>query len=585
MAAESRVQQLLDEMSDSGRTPEEVCVACPELLSEVRRRWRQMRAVEAELDALFPTPQPDLDRDADAPVPWQTGAELPRITGYEVEALLGRGGMGVVYRARQLGLNRAVALKMLLAGAYATRSERQRFAREAELVAGLRHPNLVQIYDVGDLDGRPYFTMEFVEGGSLADAIAGTPRPGRQAAELVATLADAIAAAHRGGVVHRDIKPSNVLLTADGTPKVTDFGLARRLEVGSSLTHTGTPVGTPSYMAPEQARGRPRAIGPAVDVYALGAILYELLTGRPPFRAETPAETVHQVLYQDPAPPSRLNAKVPRELETICLKCLHKEPERRYASAGDLAEDLWRFLDGRPIVARPVPFWERGIKWARRRPAIAALISAVLLLLTSFLGGGVWSYAEINRSLTKAESLAQAEAKAKALAQEQTKIANQRAEDLAWEDYINRVDRAYREVQDDNVALGEDLLHGCPVERRGWEWHYVKRLCHPERFSMEAPAGSLSAIAFSPDGRLIATGSGGQFYRGKGGSTVEFWDRETCQRLPTLHRTENVVWGLAFSPDGTDLALGGTNPQVEVRDAHTGSPCAGPSTSRRCPRP
>ena len=210
-------------------------------------------------------------------------------------------------------------------------------------------------------------------------------------------------------------------------------------------------------------------------------------------------------------PPSRLNPRVPRDLETICLKCLQKDPAKRYASAGGPGRRP-AAVPRRPADRRPArAAWERAVKWARRRPAIAALISAVLLLLTSLLGGGVWSYAEINRSLTKAEDLARDEAKAKALAQEQTKIANQRAEDLAWEDYINRVDRAYREVQDDNVALAEDLLHGCPVERRGWEWHYVKRLCHPERLSLEAPAGSLSAIAFSPDGRLIATGSGGQF--------------------------------------------------------------------------
>ena len=322
----------------------------------------------------------------------------PRVPGYELIGVLGRGGVGVVYKAVHLRLNRTVALKMPLAGAFATRAERQRFAREAELVAGLRHPNVVQVYDVGDLDGRPYFTMEFVEGGSLADAIAGTPRPARQAAELVASLADAIAAAHRGGVVHRDLKPSNVLLTADGTPKVTDFGLARRLEVGSSLTKTGAAMGTPSYMAPEQVRGCASEVGPATDVYALGAILYELLTGRPPFRAESATETLYQVVHQDPVPPSRLNARVPRDLETICLKCLEKEPARRYATAAALADDLRRALNGEPIRARPVPLWEKGWKWARRRPAIAAMVAAVHLLLAALLGLGIWSYSSIVRA-------------------------------------------------------------------------------------------------------------------------------------------------------------------------------------------
>jgi WD40 repeat protein len=280
---------------------------------------------------------------------------------------------------------------------------------------------------------------------------------------------------------------------------------------------------------------------------------------------------------------------VPPDIETIALKCLQKEPAKRYDSAAALADDLRRFHAGEPIMARPVPPWERAIKWARRRPAIAALVAALLLLVASLLGGGIWSYSKINRSLalakdqrTKAESLAQAEAKASALAreqtakaQEQTKVANQRAEDLAWEDYINRVNRAYREVQDNNVALAEDLLLGCPNDRRGWEWHYVNRLCHPERLSLEAPAGSVYAIAYSPDGRQLATASGGPFSVGKGGSNVELWDRETGQRQPTLPGTEHHIWSLAFSPDGTKLAVGGRSapigrPQVMVRDAKTG---------------
>jgi eukaryotic-like serine/threonine-protein kinase len=388
MADEPRVQELLDEILDSGSSPEEVCGDWPELLPEVRKRWRQMRLVEAELEALFPTP--GAVPGAAAPVPPRPGSNLPRIPGYEVEAVLGRGGMGVVYQARHLRLNRPVALKMLLAGAYAGPHELARFQHEAEAVASLRHANIVAVHDVGDHEGRPYFTMEFVEGGSLAQQLAGTPQPAHQAAALVTTLAEAVQAAHQGGIVHRDLKPANVLLTADGTPKVTDFGLARHFDEGPALTLSGARVGTPSYMAPEQASGKAHTIGPAADIYSLGALLYEMLTGRPPFRGETAAETERQVIAEEPAPPSRLNAKVPRDLETICLKCLHKDPQRRYPTAAALADDLQRFQRGEPIAARPADLLERLGKWVRRRPTQATMLAASLLLAVALVGVGLW---------------------------------------------------------------------------------------------------------------------------------------------------------------------------------------------------
>jgi tetratricopeptide (TPR) repeat protein len=388
VADQPRVQQLLDEIFDSGCTPEEVCDACPELLTEVRQRWQQMCAVEAELDALFPTPA--LDSDADTSAPWHAGADLPWIPGYDVEALLGHGGMGIVYKARHLRLNRLVALKMLIAGAYAGPHERARFQREAEAVASLRHANIVQVYDVGDHEGWPYFTMEFLEGGSLAQALAGTPQPACQAATLLTILAEAVQVAHQAGIVHRDLKPANILLTAEGTPKIADFGLARHFDGESALTLSGARVGTPSYMAPEQAIGKAGTIGPAADIYSLGALLYEMLTGRPPFRGETAAETERQVTAEEPAPPSRLNAKVPRDLETICLKCLHKAPQRRYATAAALAEDLERFQQDVPIAARPAGLLERIGKWVRRHPTPTAMLAASLLLVTMLIGGSQW---------------------------------------------------------------------------------------------------------------------------------------------------------------------------------------------------
>jgi serine/threonine-protein kinase len=392
MVDDPRVRQLLEELLDSERTPEEVCQPFPELLPEVRKRWQQICVTQGQLKALFPTQT----RDAGTGVPASpnAGAELPRIVGYEVEAVLGRGGMGVVYRARHLRLNRHVALKMLLAGAYADPQELARFQREAEAVASLRHVNIVQVYDVSDYEGRPYFTMEFVEGGTLAQQLRGTPQPPRQAAALVGTLAEAVQVAHHGGIVHRDLKPANVLLTADGTPKISDFGLARRLQGGAGLTQSGAVVGTPSYMAPEQAEGKTSATGSAVDVYALGAILYELVTGRPPFEADTAAATVLRVICEDPAPPVRLNAKVPRDLETVCLKCLQKDPRRRYESAAALGEDLRRFLHGEAIAARPEGRLERLVRTVRRRPTLAVTLAASLLLAAALIGGGLWVWGE-----------------------------------------------------------------------------------------------------------------------------------------------------------------------------------------------
>lgn len=388
MSDESRIEQLLEETLESGRPPEEVCAQSPQLLWQVLERLRQYHSVEAQIDALFPPSSEGIAARRRRLV--AADDSLPQIPGYNVEAVLGRGGVGVVYRARHLKLNRYVALKMLISGAYADPHELARLTREAEAVASLRHPHIVQVYDVGELDGMPYFTMEFMEGGSLAQKLGGIPQPAKKAASIMETLARASHMAHLAGIVHRDLKPSNILLSADGTHKITDFGLARRIATDSAATELGAHVGTPSYMAPEQALGKVSAIGAQTDVYGLGAVLYELLTGRPPFRAESTSETERQVVSREPAPPSRLNARIPRDLETICLKCLRKEPERRYASAAALADDLQRFLEGRPIQARPIGWSGRVWRWARREPAAAALIATAIALVVLAIGGGFW---------------------------------------------------------------------------------------------------------------------------------------------------------------------------------------------------
>jgi tetratricopeptide (TPR) repeat protein len=322
--------------------------------------------------------------------------------------------MGVIYKARHVRLNRVVALKMILAGAHAGAEELRRFRVEAEAVAQLRHQNIVQIYEVGEHDGLPFLSLEYVEGGSLAGQLDGKPQPPMPAARLVETLAQAVHFAHLQGIVHRDLKPANILLTggspsersgstqraslgrqlsaavvpALGVPKITDFGLAKRLDnAASAHTASGAVLGTPSYMAPEQAQGKNREIGPAADIYALGVLLYELLTGRPPFLAANPVDTMLQVVTAEPVPPSRLQPKVPRDLETICLKCLQKDPRKRYLTAEDLAGDLGRYLDGKPILARPVGMLGQSWRWCRRNPVVASLLAALLLALAGGFTG------------------------------------------------------------------------------------------------------------------------------------------------------------------------------------------------------
>ena len=318
-----------------------------------------------------PSNEPSLDSS------WLTsGASRGQVvTDFEILCELGHGGMGIVYKARQVRLKRLVALKMIRDDWHNNPVQLARFEIEAEAVARLSHPNIVRIYEIRRTGRVPYVVLELLEGGTLKDRLAGTPQPVREAASLLSTLARAVNAAHAAGILHRDLKPSNVLFDQAGIPKIADFGLAKRLEVEEGQTHTGQVIGTPSYMSPEQAKGWDKEIGPAADIYSLGAILYEMLTGRPPFKGTTQLETLKLVLEEDPVPPSRLRPKLPFDLETICLKCIARDPRKRYAKALDLAEDLDRYLAGEPILARRTPLWERGIKRARKRPAITGLLA------------------------------------------------------------------------------------------------------------------------------------------------------------------------------------------------------------------
>ena len=529
--------------------------------------------------------------------------------GFEMEGELGRGGMGIVYKARQIALKRTVALKMILAAEHAAPQEMARFHREAEAVARMQHPNIVQIHEVGTHENRPFFAMEFVEGGTLAKQLDGVPWVAARAAGMVATLARAVHHAHQAGIVHRDLKPANVLMTADGHPKISDFGLAKHMDADQDLSRSGAVMGTPSYMAPEQAEGRVREIGPTADVYALGAILYELLTGRPPFRGATVLDTLEQVRTREPVLLSQLNPKLPADAETICLKCLRKEPANRYASADELADDLGRFLRGEPIRARPVGRLERGWRWCRRNPAAAGLLASLLVGATVATFFGVQASrraddatkarddfrlkaadeARERRAAEEARGTAEREkgrADRKAddekearlhEAQEKERAQRQllRAEALLYGSHIELAMRSWDENQP-RAAL--DALEACRPDFRGWEFDYLQSFFEKNRRTFRGFALGAHCVRFSPDGRRVAAG---------GLNTgVRIWDI-LSEREPLLLTRQVIadpgeakedfsagagtVEKLAFSSDGKTLVTVTSNGTVTAWDAATGA--------------
>jgi eukaryotic-like serine/threonine-protein kinase len=509
----------------------------PDLADELQSFFRNRDAMDA-LVAGFPDALTTAEVIARGELESPTDQAVRYIGDYELQQELGRGGMGVVYRAKQIGLNRFVALKMVLSGRHASSQELQRMKNEAESVAQLDYPHIVPLYEVGSHDGLMFYSMKLIEGSNLAEAMDSVRSDLKRAARLMATIARAVHHAHQRGILHRDLKPGNILLDEQGEPHLTDFGLAKQLSATDAITQSGAMLGTPNYMAPEQARGS-KDVTTAVDVYGLGAILYELLTGQPPFRSESWTEVVRKLHDEDPIPPHQANKSVPRDLSMICLKSLEKSPEQRYGSALELAEDLERWLRHEPIQARPTSPVRRLVKWVRRHPTLTALL-VVTLLATA---GITWQWREAVQ-------------------------ANQR--------YIRELDQnqwglAQQYWQAGDVISARQLLLQTPRERQGWEWNYHWNLTYNTPYHrLPLLESHVIDMSLSGDGNRLAIAQNEQ--------VIEVWDLQSstvlrhlktaprCTRivispnarwLVALHDDGGLLWDLESGAESRELGFGG----------------------------